>query len=448
MTPSIAEAPAVEPLRPTVHPWVGRAAARLGEVRDTTPGRLRLARGLLVVLLLGTAALGADAARARGDIARDIQTRTEPVGTAAIEAYRYLAAADAAAVAEFLPGSPSSPEDLARYDDSITRAAAGLASAGIQSGGRGLDADRISDLVAALPVYTALVERARTAQRTGATGSAEMQQASGLLQSTLLRRAQALQRDQSSRLADQHRQAVAVPRPLLVSGGVSLVGLLVVQLLLFRRTRRVLNVGLVATTVAVLAAATWWIAAASASQDHLARSRRHSEAATEALGQAQIAARQARASEILALVADPAAAPAYDQEFAARADRLARNDGAGGALGAARRLASDPAARDLVETSVRQARVWMATHRLVQQRSTSGQRDEAVALAVGEGARTFDDLDATLSRAVAGERAALRREMDAARRALGGLAVGTGLLGLVAAAATARGIGTRLEEYR
>ncbi len=427
---------------PRFAPRMRRGATRAVEAWATTPGQLRAARVLSVLLILVTGGLATYGGGVRIQATRDIATRSEPVSSDAIEAYRSLADADVTAAAGFLPGAPAA--DRERYEQDIERAAASLARAAARTGGEGLTLDRISDITAALPVYTGLVERARA----GRAGGSDMEQASELMQSTLLRRAQALQRDEARRLSDRYERAAFVPRFALGCGLATLSLLLVVQVRLFRRTRRILNVGLAVATVLIVGLMLWWALALSVSQNDLADSRRHSRSVTDALGQAQIAARQARSSEILALVVDPGRAAIHDEQFTARAQRLARDDGAGGALGAARHLSSTPDGPALVEAAVLQTRTWLTQHAQVRRLTGQDGDDQAVAVAVGPAAAAFDQLDTTLARAVDGEQAAFQKDITSSRRALQGLLTGTVLLALAAAACVSRGIGQRLEEYR
>lgn len=429
-------------------PRVGKLAGRALAGWSTTPGRLRAARALLVLLILLAGGLGGYGGGVRGAATHDIATQSEPVSSDIIVAYQLLADADVMAAAGFLPGSPATAAGD-RYEADIERAATSLALVAGRSGGQALTLDRVSDISASLARYTALVAAARAASANGSTGASEFEfeKASALMQSTLLRRAEALQRDQAEQLAGRYETAAGLPVLALGCGLVTLALLLVVQVRLFRTTRRILNIGLVAATVAMIGLTLWWALAFSVSGDHLASARRHSRAATDALGQAQIAARQARSSEILALLV-PTSAAVHEEEFAGRAQRLTRDGGVGGALGAARQLSSSSAGPALVQTAVTQAGTWITAHEQARRLQSEKRHDEAVRIAVGPAAAAFDQLDTTLSAAVAAEQAALRHDVDRSRRALSGLVAGTVLLTLTAATCAARGIGKRMEDYR
>lgn len=414
----------------------------------TTPRKLRVARALLVLMCLLAGAQAVYGARVRVDAAQRIGSRTEPLAADAIEVYRSMADADATLASEFLPRRKPV---RARYDEDIARAAASLARAGNQSGQEGLTADRIADITVELPLYTGLAEQARADSRLGSAGGVDaLLRASELMQSRILRRAEALQRDEAERLDDQYRRARSVPTLALASSVVTLAMLVLVQVFLFRKTKRVFNIGLVTSTVTVVCMLLWWTVALVVGGNHLENSQRHSQSVTDALGPSHIAALQARASEMLALVASDRSS--YEEDFSARLQRLARNDGAGGGLGAALRLASGANGRELVEAAVDQTRVWSRAHRQGRAFIAAGRADDAVAFAIDTDragtAAAFNQLDVILARAVAEERDAFIRDIHRSHRVRTGLAMGMGLLGLVSAVAAALGLTQRLEEYR
>jgi hypothetical protein len=420
-------------------------------VAMTTPAKLRATRAAVVLacLLWGVAAVSA--VSIRGDATHEIATRIEPLSADATELYRSLADADATVVSGFLAGGLEPDELRLRYEDDVERAGVTLASAGAQAAERRLTLDRISDITAALPVYTGLVEQARANNRQGLpVAVAYLRRASDLMQSTILPGAEAIQRDEAERLDEEFERAGSVPfLPLLLSVA-TLAGLGVAQVFVARRSHRVFNIGLLAATAAVLIGLVWSTIALALTYRRLESARQHSQAVTDALGPAQIAALQGRASESLALVGRDTTA--YEEAFASRAQRLARADGAGGALGAARRFASDEAGRARVESAVAATRTWLAAHEQLRAFSDNGQYAEAVRFAIGSDPAgstvAFNQLDASLADAVAYERSAFAADIARARGALTGLVVGTGLLAAVAAAGATWGIAERLQEYR
>lgn len=413
-----------------------------------TPGKLRATRALLVVICVLSGVIGAVSAQLRSTAVAEIEQRSEPLNADAVEVYRSLANADAIVVSEFLEGELDAAVLRERYDEAVARAAASLVSAATRGGERGLTADRIADIAVQLPVYTSLVEQARASEaRSEGDGIAALQRASELMQSTVLPRAQALQRNESERLDDRYDRAQSVPVIALTMAAASLALLIAVQVFLMMKTKRMVNVGLGLATVIISGTVIWWLFALRASHPELSDSRRHSESVTDALGQAQIAARQARASEILALVSEEPRP--YERDYLDRMQRLVRGGGVGGALGAARHLS--PEIEGSITTAVAQARAWRAAHAEVRALRDEGRRLAAVELVVradGQGtAKSFNDLDATLAVATGNERAAFKRDIEQAKNALAGLPAGAGMLPLLAAGCAAWGIRERLREY-
>ena len=412
---------------------------------ETTTEKLRLLQIVLLVACAVCGAIAAGAVQLRIAATEEIEERTEPLSADAVDVYRALADADAAVAQRFLRPGPGSPELTAQYERQIMAAATSLARAGTLSRRDSLTADRITDIAVQLPVYTRLVERALGAVD-GPARVARLKEASALMQSTILRRAEAFQRTESQRLDSQYRQAGALPWLAVAAGATTLLALVGAQVMLTRKTRRLVNLGILAAGAVVVGLGSWWALALSASDGHLADSHRHSQAVSDALGPAQIAARQARASEILALVADDP--EAYEGDYSARMQRLSRAGGAGGALGAARRLIPDGAGRQRVADTVADAQAWLLTHGGILDLHTARRYEAAVDLAVGSAQTASAAIDDRLAEAVDIERQAFTTDVRQAEDALAGLVPGTIALMVLAASAAALGIGQRLKEYR
>jgi hypothetical protein len=187
-----------------------------------------------------------------------------------------------------------------------------------------------------------------------------------------------------------------------------------------------------------------------ASANSLARAFGHSRSVSDALGPAQIAALQARAFESLELV--DRNGEAIEPDFVARMQRLARDDGTGGALGAAKQFATDQTGSALVAAAVDGTREYARAHQEVRRLDNAGDYTKAVDIAVNthqtSAAAAFDRLTATLNTAIKHERGAFGTDMDHARGWLTGLPIGIGGLALGAAVGVVLGVRQRLEEYR
>jgi hypothetical protein len=407
----------------------------------TTPGMLRVARIFLVIGVLLAGSVGVSATNARVDAMRDIAENLEPLNANATTLYRSLADADTTVAVGFLSGRAESREVRARYDGDVDLAMTSLAQAGVHAGGE------ITSITRQLPVYTGLVERARANNRQGLTvGVAYLRLASDLMQNQILPQAAELQRRQATRLDDAYQRAGSVPVGALVACGVSLAGLIWAQIFLFQHTHRVVNIGLAAASVAVLIGLGWGTVAGAASTGPLTSSHHHSQSVSEALGPAQIAALQARTIESLGLAHT---GTTTEGDFDARMQQLARH---GGALDAARELATDQIGRDLVDVTAKEASNYSVAHQQVRQLDDSAQYAKAVDSAVNtrqaSAATAFDQLDKALIRAVDHERRAFESNIDRARDWLTGLPIGIGTVALIAAIGVALGVRQRLEEYR
>jgi hypothetical protein len=403
---------------------------------------------VLPILCVVSGGIGALSAQARVDVADEIAERTQPLSVDAVEVYRSLADADATVAQGFLVSSEEEKQAAQlRYDGAIEQAAASLVHAATQASEEGLSTERITAITEQLLVYTKLVGRAQAD-----SDPERLREASGLMQSTILRRTEALQRDESGRLDEQYRRTAALPSTALGLAAVCLAALAFGQLFLFRRTKRVLNIGLLVATGLVLSTLLWWTVALSTSRPDLRSSQRRSQSITAALGPAQIASRQARTSELLALASDPAS---DDDNFRAKMQIVARNDGdlqvVGGALGAARKLAYS-ADLERVEAALDETGAWLRAHeRVLQELKTAdlnAARELALSTEAGGAALAFNELNRILSEAVYEQGTTFKEDIGDARSELASLVPVTALAAVVSAVAAGLGIGRRLEEYR
>ncbi|MFD0530160.1 hypothetical protein ACFQ1I_31120 [Kitasatospora arboriphila] len=148
------------------------------------------------------------------------------------------------------------------------------------------------------------METARADNRLGLPlGGAYLRYASGLMQNTMLPSAQQLVTAESGQLDEDFDAAGAMPVAALLLGLAALAALGGYQVLLFRRTNRVFNPGLVAASAAVLAAVLWLAVGGAVASASLTAGRTRGAEPLRVLGQARTEALQARAAENLNLVA-------------------------------------------------------------------------------------------------------------------------------------------------
>jgi hypothetical protein len=270
------------------------------------------------------------------------------------------------------------------------------------------------------------------------------------MENSMLPVAESLQLRQARALSVAFDRTRAVPVAALVLSLVTLVALVALQVVMALRFRRVLNAGLLVATVLLVLGLAWWTVVGVAAGDHLETADGHGRAVNEALVPAQVAALQARTTEASTLV--DRSVQERDQAFQDRLQRLARNNGAGGALGASARLATDPAARGSIAEAVAAVADYRTTHEEVRRAAAEGRfadaAQRAVATGAGGSAAAFDRVDAALARAVAAERQAFAGRMAGAQEWYAGLGVGSIMLTAIVVGAVVRGLGRRLRDYR
>jgi hypothetical protein len=427
-------------------PPLRRAVGRVVGSAATTPGRLRRVEAVLVVAALVLGALGVLGGMARVTAVHDARTRIAALTTGAADLYQSLADADAMATTGYVSGGLEPAAVRARYDDDVQRAgrlltgAAGLLPPGDPAIGA------VSTVGEQLPVYTGLIENARALNRLGLPlGQSYLASGSKLMQTTILPAVEQVRAAESAALATAYRRGAATPFAVLAIGLAVVIALADLALREWRRTNRVLNVGLTVAGCAVLTFLVWWAVAAIAADLRLGGAQSHSDAGA-ALDDTRIAVLRARSNESLVLVARNSGGGSSDQGFAVQLDRVV---GDNGLLAAAERANPDLAGK--VAELRAAAAAWGDAHRGVRRLDDDGRYPQAVASVVGHGPGTsggaFDALDAALAAAIGEERAAFAVDVEAAEGALVALPWISAALALVAAGSVVVGIGRRVGEY-
>lgn len=425
-----------------------RTASRLRR----TPGRLALLMAALIVLGLATGLAGVVDVRQRTGLIDEVGSASGRLAIAAQNLYRALSDADATAASAFLASGVEPVSQRERYQADISAAAAALAV--VSRGDVGADrfAAALASLSGQLPVYTGLVETARTYNRQGLpVGAAYLREASGLMRERLLPAAQEVYRAVTDRLDQTRDDGGAVPWFATLLGLLTLACLGLAQRFVSRRTNRVVNVGLLAATVATVALLLWLGASAVIAGNRLDASRDDGSAQVDLLAQARIVALQARADEALTLVAR-GNGQAFEDDYGAVMSQLVGADGSGGLLGRARQAASDDPTREAADAASRLARDWLTAHGKLHTSDNNGQYAEAVAAAIGAGAGSTanisSQLDDVLARAIEHNSGRFQERARAGGEALSGVALGTVVLTVLGVAAAALGIRRRMVEYR
>ncbi|SER06354.1 hypothetical protein SAMN05216188_107254 [Lentzea xinjiangensis] len=400
---------------------------RVTGLARSTPGRLSLIIVVLVVASLASGWLSTWSVNRQERALQDLATRSEPLAHAAQEVYRALQDADATAASAFLSGGLEPPRLRERYEADIAQAQAALSVATASS------PDLTATLSAQLPVYTGLIETARSNNRQGfPVGAAYLREASGLMRTQLLPAAQELYRAETDRVARAQDEADFPVVPVLVALAF-VVALVLAQRYLTRRTNRLLNIGLVVATAAAVLSLLWVTSASVLVMRDVGDSREASQQ-VDVLARARIATLTARGEETLTLVAR-GAGQNYEKNFVEVSRRLEEQ------LEQARRLGGGEA----VEQAVRHFRQWQQVHQRIREADDAGQYADAVALIDNP---YFDSLDQDLVRAIGAARQDFSDEVAVARTALAGTVVGVMALAVLSAVGSTMGLWQRLKEYR
>ncbi len=435
-----------------------RASSWIRQARATTPGRFRLWSLVLTALLVALSVLGALVASNVSGATGRIRENTGPALVATQLVTASLAEADAAATAAFLSGAQEDPEQRRLYEQALARAFQYTEEVSARIGADPGAHRSLQELSVLMSRYAGLVEAGRASNRAGVAGAATyLLEAVDLLAtevttkaSTLIAASEArLERDEATRAG-----GVALAR---AAGIAVLLLLLVAQVSLLRRTRRIINPGLALATVLLLVAVAWTATVMSRSEARFERGRRDGYESIALTAQVASTAYKARADETVALIGN-------DRSRQARADSAASLLIAGPvtpAMVASVRAGDDPAGTGLFDQVVRGADTareraaaaellvrWQRYRDTVASLRSAASPEQARTLAVGPASSTFNGFNFTLESVLGDNRTQFLDALDGSAGALRGLTAITLALPLLAALGVLFGYQTRINEYR
>ncbi len=411
------------------------------------PGVLTALAAVLALLCLLSGLVGALDVQHRRAALDDVLLRGGPLTGAALESYQSISDANATAAGAFLVGDVEPPQLRDRYRTNVAEASAALGTAA-SGAPDGESAATITRITTHLPVYTGIIETARTLNRQGLPqGASYLREASALAHTIMLPSAEKLLRQENARLVAAQERAAEVDWIALGAGVFALGALVAAQVHLARSTRRVFNRGLLAATACVLAAVSWLTVASLSASAH-SETGREGTTQVEAFANARVMALQARADESLSLIARGNGQP-YELAYA---DKAAKLNGEHGLFAVAANAATEDQTRPAVEKAAEAWRQWQDNHRGLRSADDSGDYNTAVRLATGvdlegtAGPSTVVDQQLAVAIKAATERfeAESLRARDA--MAYGELVVGA--LMVLAALAVGFGYAPRIREFR
>jgi hypothetical protein len=409
----------------------------------TTPGELRaIAVGLLVMLaVIGVVVYAAVDARHRA--ASAVEDDAVPEVVAAQDLYRALADANTTASIRYLEGIPEPSVRLRKYDADLNAAGSALAAltAELPADRRAQNSARI--IIQRLPVFGAAVQASRDNSRQGfQLGGTYLREASRVMGEEILPEAKALYLRAVDRLNRQFTDGTAARdiRFVVIAGAVAALGLVAAQVLVARRSRRLLNPGLVGATVAVAVLMVWTGSRFVSAQDSLVSAQQQGSDAVQVLSAARILNLEAQTAGNVALIE-------RDGSDVGRSNRaLAR---VGGTLSEARLVAQRglsviPRMDAIVSTYGR----LRHEHADVRGLDSDGEYNAAVDVATRREARAAGRLDDELNAAIVHARGKLDTNAADARAGFAMLALAIPTLLVVAAALVLIGLSQRIKEFR
>ncbi|SES16445.1 hypothetical protein [Corynebacterium cystitidis] len=419
---------------------------------STTPGTMVAGTVFLTLALFAAGSAMSQSSAARQASLDTLVTATEPMSNSTHVLYTSLSQADTVATTSFVDSGVETAEERAAYNAAIDRAvlAANLvlsyaADSEIEA------ADEVQGLVVEIqrqvPIYTGMIETARTNNRMGnPVGAAYMSDASALMREELLPMASRLFDITRGQVSTEQRR-LAFPQLFPLSGLLAAIFFLVLaQVWLARVTHRRLNRGFLAAT-ALMSIAVLWVVVSNVGT-WVAGNRGFEQAAQpwDELTTSRIAAQQSRTEETLALVrrtsVEGQTTTSFDETYAAVSQALsnAENDTNTNLIRIARTSLDD----------------WRAAHERLGVAMDHGDYEEAVYVATSEvsppqeeptAAQSYQRLDAILSELINDSRESLRNFINDGLAATNLVAASVMVLSLLSIVAIWLGIHPRIQEY-
>ena len=412
-----------------------RLAAALDAVRAAlagTPGQLRLLAGLAILAALVVAIGGGAALRERSSALQEARATTQHL--VLLQTVRSnIVQADADATNSFLNGGLEPKPQRADYVKKIAAASAGLA----QAARSGQDAAALARVNTGLTTYAGYIEAARANNRQNLPVGASYLQAG----SDVLRGDDGILQDLDAAIAADGKRVNAAFRRsahaawwLAAVVLIGLGGLVVIQVRLAGRSRRVVNLPAAGATLLVVVVLLFAEIAMVTAQGKANDVRSGAFAETRALGTARVNAFEAKSQESLGLIHRGSGAefePAWKDAMAAAQDALLQvpDDSIGRALNG-----------------------YATKHQAIRDADDRGDWDGAVSAAIsdkpGDAVDQFNTFADKSEKALDAQAAQTSAGLNDARRLLPWAGVLVVLVGLLAAIAMWWGISLRLEEYR
>jgi hypothetical protein len=417
----------------------------------TTPAKLRLLSAALVLLSAAWGALGGWTVSQHASAASAVVHVDQPLALAAQRIYQSISDADVTVTTAFLAGPEPPLATLQRYRGDIASAAGNLTTLKNAAAGNQQLTAAIAAVSAGLPGYAGYVAQAQTEYALGypLTGGSFMQVASEQAHLVLLPAAKTIYTLQDAALTAAGSQATAVLPVIaaLVLAVVTGFVLFRAQRWLSRRTHRIVNVGLLLASAALIISAVWLVVTFTVARSDLTRGIGHGSSPAGTLAQASIYVQQARGDQILNLISRTGAT-SFQQDFQSLRSQL--GPGPGTLLTAAASASQGQAAAQ-AGAAARAADAWYTANEQAYRLDLTAAYAAETRLVIGTGpgssAAGFTQLESDISTAITSNLATFQSSATAGANAYGPLEGAVIAAAVLMAAGCALGIGRRLREY-
>jgi len=405
------------------------------------PGRLWLLLLVSVTVCLLWGAVATWSAVQRVSAANPIVASSGPLSYDAQLAYQSLADADATEANAYLSGTEPATTitqihgDTSRTEAYVMAIRAGNPDPVVQSD--------LTTLATGIPTYMDFIGEADAFNREQVpVGAAWLGDASNLMRGMLLPAASDLYEKENARLNAAYAQATGLPYLAAVTAILIGAAAFWAQRWLARRTRRVLNLGLVAASLIGLLSLAWLLGSFASARSDLLAGRDQGSVQAQSLAEAEVTALQMHSDESLTLINRDGPDDSTEAEFRSSEKKLTAE-----LVTAQQAGRRSPGAADATATA-RAAQAWYGEHTRVYDANYNGDYLGAVRLAINNSTQVFLRVDAALTAGIGADQAASARQAGSGDGALGGLAAGMVIAALLMAASCAWGISKRIAEYR
>lgn len=450
-----------------VNPAAGSAgggsglADRTGPLRriaaQGTPAVIRACLVLLVILSLAWGGFGAWAVAVHSSAANSLAHTDEPSSLDAQRLYLAIADADVTITTSFLQQSqpvpphappPSTLVSRQQFKADIANASKYLAA--IQASGAGPQfAGTVATIANGLAVYQGDVNIAvsQYEQAIIPTGDSEMEVASEEAHLVLLPAASQLYQMESAAAMASSSEATSLPTLLIaiIVALAALYALLRVQRWLGRKTHRVLNLGLVVATAALVISGGWLAISFGAARADLSTATGQGATPAGELAQASIDVQQIRGDSILNVIAR-SGSTTLRADSASLVQVVGPRPGGGGLLDQAS-AAGNGQVTSALGPAIAAAPGWYTVNNQGYQYGTAFEYSKEQASVLNDASAGFGAMKSSIGNAINAAQQTFTSQANAGAGAFSQLEAVVIVASLLMAAASAWGLSRRLSEY-